>query len=67
MEDGDSDTDKYPHRTGNIAGYYQLHGTWAVLLLKQPLPCPSPKKRGAFWFLKGSQVTTSDFYSVEVN
>ena len=48
MEDGDSDTDKYPHRTGNIAGHYQLHGTWAVLLLKQPLPCPSPKREGLF-------------------
>jgi hypothetical protein len=48
MEDGDSDTDKYPHRTGNIAGHYQLHGTWTVLLLRKPLPCPSPKKGGAF-------------------
>ena len=24
MEDGDSDTDKYPHRTGHNAGYNQL-------------------------------------------
>ncbi len=33
MEDGDSDTDKYPHRTGNIAEHNQLHGTWTVLFL----------------------------------
>ena len=33
MEDGDSDTDKYPHRTGHNAGYNQLHGTWTVLLV----------------------------------
>ena len=33
MEDGDSDTDKYPHRTGHNAGYNELHGTWTYLLL----------------------------------
>ena len=33
MEDGDSDTDKYPHRTGHNAGHNQLHGTWTFLLL----------------------------------
>ena len=26
MENGDSDTDKYPHRTGNIAGSDELYG-----------------------------------------
>jgi hypothetical protein len=33
MEIGDSDTDKYPHRTGHNAGHNQLHGTWTVLLV----------------------------------
>ena len=33
MEDGDSDSDKSPHRTGHNAGYNQLHGTWTYLLL----------------------------------
>ena len=33
MENGDSDTDKYPHRTGHNAGHNQLHGTWTVLLV----------------------------------
>ncbi len=51
MENGDSDTDKYPHRTGNNAGNYQLHGTWTVQFLKKPHPRPLPKKGGAFLFL----------------
>ena len=50
MENGDSDTDKYPHRTGNNAGNYQLHGTWTVQFLKKPHPRPLPKKGGAFCF-----------------
>ena len=48
MEDGDSDTDKYPHRTGNNAGHDFVHGTWTVQFLRKPLPNPSPKKGGAF-------------------
>ena len=42
MEDGDSDTDKYPHRTGNIAGSDELYG------IKTASPLPLSKKRGAF-------------------
>ena len=38
MEDGDSDTDKYPHRTGNNAGHDFVHGTWTVQFLRKPLP-----------------------------
>ena len=34
MEDGDSDTDKYPHRTGNNAGSDELYG----IASPQPLP-----------------------------
>jgi len=41
MENGDSDTDKYPHRTGNIAGSDELYGV-------KPLPNPSPKREGLF-------------------
>jgi hypothetical protein len=48
MENGDSDTDKYPHRTGNNAGHYQLHGTWTVQFIRKPLPDPSPKREGLF-------------------
>jgi hypothetical protein len=40
MEDGDSDTDKYPHRTGNIAGSDELYGIAS--------PLPLSKKGGAF-------------------
>ena len=36
MEDGDSDTDKYPHRTGNIAGSDELYGV--IEASPQPLP-----------------------------
>ena len=56
MEDGDSDTDKYPHRTGNIAGSDELYG--AIEASPQPLPKkreaspPTPLlQRGAFLFL----------------
>ena len=52
MENGDSDTDKYPHRTGNIAGHDFVHGTWAVQFLRKPLPCPSPKWEGLFVYIK---------------
>ena len=45
MEDGDSDTDKYPHRTGNNAGHDFVHGTWTVQFLRKPLPNPSPKEK----------------------
>ena len=48
MEDGDSDTDKYPHRTGHNAGHDFVHGTWTVQFLRKPLPCPSPKREGLF-------------------
>jgi len=48
MEDGDSDTDKYPHRTGNNAGHDFVHGTWTVQFLRKPLPNPSPKREGLF-------------------
>ena len=44
MENGDSDTDKYPHRTGNNAGHDFVHGTWTVQFLRKPLPNPSPKR-----------------------
>ena len=50
MENGDSDSDKSPHRTGHNAGHYQLHGTWAVLFLRKPHPQPLSKGRGAFCF-----------------
>ena len=46
MEDGDSDTDKYPHRTGHNAGHDFVHGTWTVQFLRKPLPNPSPKREG---------------------
>ena len=39
MEDGDSDTDKYPHRIGNIAGSDELYG------IASP-PTPPLKGRG---------------------
>jgi len=43
MENGDSDTDKYPHRTGNIAGSDELYG----VIEASPLPL-SKKGRGFF-------------------
>ncbi len=44
MENGDSDTDKYPHRTGNIAGSDELYG---VKPLPNSLsPTPLQKERG---------------------
>ena len=42
MEDGDSDTDKYPHRTGNIAGSDELYG---IIGASPPTPL---LQRGAF-------------------
>ena len=45
MENGDSDTDKYPHRTGHIAGSDELYG---IASPQQPLPNPSPKGEGLF-------------------
>ena len=44
MENGDSDSDKSPHRTGHNARHYQLHGTWAVLFLETTSP-PTPLQR----------------------
>ena len=41
MEDGDSDTDKYPHRTGHIAGSDELYGVKTT----SP-PTPLQKERG---------------------
>ena len=50
MEDGDSDTDKYPHRTGNNAGHDFVHGTWTVQFLRKPLP-PTPPLKGRGFLL----------------
>ena len=47
MENGDSDTDKYPHRTGNIAGSDELYDVIEASP-QQPLPNPSPKREGLF-------------------
>jgi hypothetical protein len=47
MENGDSDTDKYPHRTGNIAGSDELYG------IASPLPL-SKKGRGFLLIDSGS-------------
>ena len=41
MENGDSDTDKYPHRTGNIAGSDELYG-----VIEASPPTPLQKERG---------------------
>ena len=41
MEDGDSDTDKYPHRTGHNAGSDELYGVSLS-------PTPLQKERGFF-------------------
>ena len=43
MENGDSDSDKYPHRTGNNAGSDELYG----VIEASPLPL-SKKGRGFF-------------------
>ena len=50
MEDGDSDTDKYPHRTGNIAGSDELYGIIGASpptpLLKGKSLSPTPPQKG---------------------
>ena len=35
MEDGDSDTDKYPHRTGHNAGHDFVYGTRSLCTLRK--------------------------------
>ena len=35
MEDGDSDTDKYPHRTGHNAGHDFVYGTRSLCTLTE--------------------------------
>ena len=53
MEDGDSDTDKYPHRTGHNAGHDFVYGTRSLCTLTEE---PEEKFPSAF-FIPSSQAT----------
>ena len=47
MEDGDSDTDKYPHRTGHNAGHDFVYGTRSLCTLTEE---PEEKFPSAFFY-----------------
>ena len=47
MENGDSDSDKYPHRTGNNAGHDFVYGTRSLCTLTEE---PEEKFPSAIFF-----------------
>ena len=64
MEIGDSDTDKYPHRIGNISRRIKLHDMRSVTLII--VHCSAVKQMGRPEYMVGAHCQGHNKYSIGV-